>query len=140
MFDLKRRKRQDPEPSDPKGEEEEMNQLNWTQEEWDRKLQKRQERLDEEEKERAGKIRKANRLEKGWELLNLCREIMEEEGYHWQKSKERREEERKKQERLAEASAKREKTLNRLEAKKLQTKITETLKELPRNRRILLEG
>ena len=51
-----------------------------------------------------------------------------------------REERMRKQERLAEASAKRERTLNRLEAKKLQTKITETLKELPRNRRILLEG
>ena len=79
-------------------------------------------------------------MEKGWELLNLCREMMKEEGYHWQKSKDRREEENRRKERIAEAAAKREKTLERLATKKLQTKITETLLELPENRRIILEG
>ena len=122
-----------------KDPEEEPDQLNWTQEEWDKKLQKRQERLDKEEQERSERIRKASRLEKGWELLNLCKEMMKEEGYHRQKSKERREVERRKQERLAEASAKKECTMEKLETRKLQTKITETLKEFPRNRRILLE-
>ena len=68
---------------------------------------------------------------------------MQEEGYNWKKSKERREQERReemeRQERLNIAAEKKEKTLQKIEKTKLQKKITDSLNQIPRNRRILLE-
>ena len=124
-------------------EEEEEDKLNWTQEEWTRRLMRRQKRLEKEEEERQKRISKAKRMEQSWELLRLCHEMMEEEGYHWKKSKERREQEKKnedeRQARLELAAEKRAKTLEKLETHKIQQKITDKLQELPQNRRILAE-
>ena len=89
-------------------------------------------------------MEKQRKMEKSWELLKLCREVMKEEGHSWKVSKERREEERtremEKHERLRRAAGQREKTLEKAEDKKKQLRITENLGKLPENRRILLEG
>ena len=75
--------------------------------------------------------------------MKLCREVMSEHGYNWKISKERRElmrkEEEEKRERQSRAAKKKEETPERIENKKLQRKITDTLGELPRNKRIILE-
>ena len=115
----------------------------WTQEEWDAKIKKREEEIELEEKTRQERMSKQRRLERSWDLLKLCREMMREEGYNWKISRERREEERRKQEekaeRLQRAAKQKEKFDERMEVKKKQQKITETLGKLPINRRILLE-
>ena len=115
----------------------------WTQEEWTERIKRRQERMDMEEKERTAKIEKAKRMEKSWELLRLCKEMMKRDGYNWKISKERREQERAKnlerKERLERAAANKEKTLEKIERKNIQSKITDRLNQLPNNRRILIE-
>ena len=64
---------------------------------------------------------------------------MEKVGVHWEKSKERREYERGKAERMRMVEVKK-KTLNEKEArKKMQQSITETLEKLPENRQKLIK-
>ena len=115
----------------------------WTKEEWDEKLRRRQARIDKEEIERLEKIEKAKRMEKGWDLIKLCKKMMQEEGFNWKISQERREQMRKEEiertERKGRAAVKKTETLEKIENKNLQRKITDTLGKLPRNRRILLE-
>ena len=69
--------------------------------------------------------------------------MIETEGDKWQKSKERRFEEKMKYEererRLQVAGEKKRQTLDKLEKRKIQNKITENLRQLPENRRILIE-
>ena len=78
----------------------------WTQEEWDAKIKKREEEIELEEKTRQERMSKQRRLERSWDLLKLCREMMREEGYNWKISRERREEERRKQEESSKAEGK----------------------------------
>ena len=61
---------------------------------------------------------------------------MKKEGETWEISKERRES--KKLERLERARNQKEKTLEKLRTTEIQTKITENLKLIPKNRRILV--
>ena len=80
------------------------------------------------------RIEKAKKLEKGWELLRMCKEMIKKDGVNWQISKERRENERRqeweKKERLETAKRKQ----NEWKTRNLQTKITDTLEKLPKNR------
>ena len=117
------------------------------QEDWDKKLAERERRIMMEEEKLRNQIQKSEKAKKSWELswklLTLCREALEIDGTNWEKSKERRAEEKKKEEekleRLRRAEIKRNTLTEKLEKRKLQTKITETLQELPQNRRILVE-
>ena len=68
--------------------------------EWEEKLQRREERIAEEEEKRATQIEKAKKIKQSYELLNLCRKTLETEGITWKKSKERRELERTRLERI----------------------------------------
>ena len=65
---------------------------------WEKMLEEREIRIETEEKERTAKKAKAERLERSWDLLNLCREV-DKDGLSWKKSKERRETERDRKER-----------------------------------------
>ena len=81
--------------------------------------------------------------EKSWDLLALCKQMMEEEGTNWEKSKERRElkkkEEEERMERRNKAAAKSREARENWERKMTQQRITETLKKLPKNKHILIE-
>ena len=61
----------------------------WTQEEWLKRIKERQEALDKEEEERTKRIELSKKLQKGWEMIRICKELMETEGYKWKISKER---------------------------------------------------
>ena len=50
-----------------------------------------EERIQEEEREK--RLEKARNLEKGWELLRICKEMIEKDGVKWNTSKERKEDE-----------------------------------------------
>ena len=75
--------------------------------------------------------------------MRLCKETIEENGEKWKKSKERRDLEKmehlEKSERLGRAAVRREETLELIEKRKIQQKITENLKLLPENRRKIIE-
>ena len=113
------------------------------QQEWQERLKEREERIAREEYERNKLKSTAERIEKGWLLMKLCREMIELNGEKWKKSKETRDRERRedleRQERLQVAGNKRKKTLHKLALKNIQTKITETLDKLPENRRKRIE-
>ena len=125
----------------PKGRTEEEEKA--AQAAWEEKLRIREERIKEEERIRIKKINLAERMSRSWHLLNLCRETMKREGLNWEKSKERREEERtkmlEKDDRMKKAAGKKKAALEKHHRKELQTKITTQLKLIPKNRRILLE-
>ena len=57
----------------------------------EREEKTRTEKTTEFEKERKERIERAERLSKSWELLRLCKTLIEEEGTKWRKSVERRE-------------------------------------------------
>ena len=52
----------------------------WTQEEWLERIREKQEILDKEEEERNKRIELSRKLKQGWELLRICKELMETEG------------------------------------------------------------
>ena len=99
--------------------------------------------MKEEEHRREKQIEKAKKLQKGWELMRLCRKTIEENGEKWRKSKERRDlekqEELEKNERLERAAKKKSEVMDQQLRKKTQQKITESLKLLPENRRKLVK-
>ena len=82
-------------------------------------------------------------MQKSYELLRLCRKVQETEGINWKISKERRDQERKaledKAERIQRGAHKKKQTLERIDKKLKQQRITQELEKLPDNRRILLE-
>ena len=110
---------------------------------WEECLEDKERKMEEEEKERKSREEQMISMEKSYELLNLCRKTLEEEGETWIKSKERRDMERvveeERKERLTRAGVKREETLKKLKRKETQTKITDKLKEIPENRRKMIE-
>ena len=111
--------------------------------EWRERIREREAQIEEEEKSREKLIEKAKKLQKGWELMRLCRETIEENGEKWKKSKESRDlektEQLEKSERLGRAEKRREETLELIGKRQIQQKITENLKLLPENRRKLAE-
>ena len=149
IFELSRRKKHKTENRDKEVEAVEVEETEtrwekaWTQEEWNKRIKEQQDQLDKEEEERNKRITLSKRLQQGWELLRVCKEIMETEGYKWKISKERQEMERnrreEKEERLRRAQGLNQKAIETENMKQIQKKITESLRELPGNRRILLE-
>ena len=85
-------------------------------EEWNIRIKEREENPLREEAERTERIEKAKRMQKGWELMRLCKQTIEENGEKWKKSKERRalerSEEEERKERKDKAAEKRRKTLD----------------------------
>ena len=107
--------------------------------EWEERVAEMEERMRREEEEREQRQKKARKIQQSYDLLRMCKEMMEKEGVHWAKSKERREYERGKAERMRMVEVKK-KTLNEKEArKKMQQSITETLEKLPENRQKLIK-
>ena len=111
--------------------------------EWNERIAEREEFLLREEKERCDRIEKAKRMQKGWELMRLCRNMIEENGETWKKSKARRdierEEEEQRKERKAKAAEKKKQTIEKIESRRKQQKITDCLMKLPENRKRLVE-
>ena len=114
---------------------------NWEDEEetkryWKTMLEEREIKITREEQERERRIKKAEKLERSWLLLKLCREVMSKEGENWRISKERKEEERRKEidkhERLETASRKKEAVRTKQKCKELQTRITDELNKMPK--------
>ena len=65
---------------------------NWEDEEetkryWKTMLEEREIKITREEQERERRIKKAEKLERSWLLLKLCREVMSKEGENWRISK-----------------------------------------------------
>ena len=85
---------------------------------WKKMLKDRQIRMETEETERKERRAKAERLEKSWALLRLCRELMAKEGLNWKISRERRDDEKQKE-------------VERFERKKLAEK-NQTMQKLHR--------
>ena len=112
-------------------------------EEWNQRIRDREEKLLKEEAERSERLEKAKIMQKGWELMRLCKQLIEENEEKWKKSKERRELERsgdeERRDRKDRAAEKKRKTLEKIETTKTQQKITDCLKILPQNRRRLVE-
>ena len=112
-------------------------------EEWKERLREREIWMQEEETRRVERIEKARKLQRGWELMRMCKEMIEENGEKWKKTKERRDmekrEELEKRERQRRAAEKREITMEKIQKKRIQQKITEKLNILPENRRKLIE-
>ena len=113
------------------------------EEEWREKLRNREIQNQEDDHRREKQIEKAKKLQKGWELMRLCKEMIEENGEKWKKLKERRDWERREEmvrkERLEKAAAKKKEMMDNLEKMKIQKKITENLKILPENRKKLAD-
>ena len=112
--------------------------------EWDIRRKEIEENIRGEETEREERIEKARKLEKGWELMRLCKQLIEENGEKWKKSKERRDIERTEEEerkaRRDKAAGKKRETLEKIETKKIQQKITDCLMKLPQNRIRMVES
>ena len=75
--------------------------------------------------------------------MRVCKELMEMNGYNWKISKERRDLERnrleEKEERIRRVQKLKRNIVETERRKYMQKKITESLGELPKNRRLLLE-
>ena len=91
------------------------------------KKRMQEETAKQESKEREERIKKANKLEKSWELLRQCRKMLEENGEKWRKSRERRDMERKQQEEKEERIEKARQKEEGWKIIRTQKKITETL-------------
>ena len=108
-----------------------------------KRIKEIQEEMEREELERKKRIEQSKRLQQGWELLRVCKDLMEMNGYKWKISKERREMERSKLEerhdRIKRAQKQKMDIVETERKKNIQRRITESLGELLRNRRILLE-
>ena len=107
--------------TEPDKSEEEM------QKEWEALVAEIEERMRREEEEREQRQRKAMRLQQSYDLLRLCKHAMEKEGLNWEKSKERREYERGKAERMHIVEMRKNVIKDKVEKDRLQEKITESL-------------
>ena len=138
IFNIKRRKMNET----PEIEKAAQEVIEIEERDWDRVIWLREEEMKKKAEARSRRIAEAKRKEKSYELLRLCKKIMELEGSHWKKSQERREVEKReaeeKRERLNKAEAKKRKTLHKIKCNKIQEKITSSLMMLPENERKLI--
>ena len=111
---------------------------------WEKYLMDREVSIKEEERCLKERKEKAKKLERSFELLRLCTEVLKEKGKKWAVTKERRElemiKETEKHERITKAKSKQKEIRDQVKKQTTQTKITKKLAELPSNRRIILEA
>ena len=97
--------KKEPEVGVPKRPQNDGEEMPVTTEEEENEEKKRM-----EEERKAARLEKAEKLSKSWELLRICKKMLEENGHKWTKSKERREierrEEEEKRERIEKANKK----------------------------------
>ena len=118
---------------------------------WERIKAERDQKIKEQEAAREKRIELANRLEKSWDMIRICKAIIKEHGPGWQESKEKREQQRKleveKAVRLKRAEMGRNEVIQRVTEEKI-LKITSMLpsksrtrleNEESRDKRILLQ-
>ena len=138
IFNIKRRKMNET----PEIEKAAQEVIEIEERDWDRAIWLREEEMKKKAEARSRRIAEAKRKEKSYELLRLCKKIMELEGSHWKKSQERRELEKReaeeKRERLNKAEVKKKQTLHKVKCSKIQEKITSSLLLLPENERKLI--
>ena len=101
---------------------------------WEKRIQDQEEKAREQEIVRKERLELAERLEKGWELIRLSVSFIKENSPAWEKTKERKIEERKleieKSERLEIAELKKRKA----QEKDIKDKIMEKMKILPQEK------
>ena len=103
---------------------------------WEEERRKRKEFMENEEKTRQERIRKAKRLEESWRLSNLCRKFIQENSQVWQERDIDRMEEKEhleRMERRMKAKRKKQEYMEEQNNREKTRRITEMLKELPRN-------
>ena len=102
---------------------------------WQKRRKEILERIKEEEERMKKKIRKASRLQKGWELTIECKRLLIEYDNVWQEEEDKREKRRKEQERNEQrekARIKKAKFDEKQEIKRNNQKITDMLEKIPR--------
>ena len=108
-------------------------QQRWEFFDWEGKMREYEKDMLEKEKIEKRRKEKAAKLEKGWELMRLCKAFIEENSKAWKDEEESRriqkDEEEKKMERLREAARKK----GRMPEEIIQRKISEIWKTTPRN-------
>ena len=96
----------------------------WEIYDWDRKMKEYEKELKDEEEKRVRRKEKAEKREKGWELMKICKKFIEENSTTWKDEeevrKQRKDLEEKREERLREVARK-----NQLKENEIQKKISE---------------
>ena len=98
---------------------------------WEERRREILERLKKEEDERIEKVEKAQRLNRGWELNRLCREIIKENAKNWDEREEKQEKERielEKKEKIEKAKYKQKEYREKRETTR---KITDMMSSIP---------
>ena len=107
----------------------------WELYDWDRKMEEYRKEIEDEENARQRKIEKSKKLEKGWELMKICKKFIEENSKAWKDEdemrKKKKDAEEKKTERLRTVAIKK----GRLKENEVQRKILEALAEVPQMER-----
>ena len=102
----------------------------WTQEEWLERINEKQKEMEEAEAQIIKRIEQSRKLQQGWEMMRLCKEMMKLNGNKWRKSKERRELERnrleEREERIGRAQRLKLDIMEKEKKKQIQRRITES--------------
>ena len=95
--------------------------------------------LEEEARIRNERLKKKEIKEKSWELYKRCQNFLEENDKDWERRRNEREIEKKKQERLSLANTKQERIRQKVKERKLEEDIKKGLAKLPPKRRNEIE-
>ena len=98
---------------------------------WQARRQEILKRLEEEEEERSRRLEKAQRLNRSWELMRLCKEYIRENSNKWVDREDEEEKARKREEQRQKALNKKEEFKKKHENKMKMQKITDLLTKIP---------
>ena len=106
---------------------------------WEEHLENHRIYLEEEARIRNERLNKKEIKEKSWELYKRCQNFLEENDKDWERRRNEREIEKKKQERLSLANTKQERIRQKVKEIKLEEDIKKDLAKLPPKRRNEIE-
>ena len=106
---------------------------------WEEHLENHRIYLEEEARIRNERLKKKEIKEKSWELYKRCQNFLEENDKDWERRRNEREIEKKKQERLSLANTKQERIRQKVKERKLEEDIKKGLAKLPPKRRNEIE-
>jgi colicin import membrane protein len=102
---------------------------------WEGKMTAFRREIEREENEKKQRLEKANNLEKGWELLRLCRDFLRENASEWTDRQEEQRVRKIEEERKAERLRKSERKKGKFEERKINEKIIVAIETLPKRER-----
>ena len=137
-----------PEPWEPNYEEEKVNrdtkEIEKEEEEktdWDIEIKKHKEELENElEKKREKEKLKIKEEDYAWKFFSECKDYLEDNNKYWEARRRKREEDRKREERLSIANQKRENIKEKILERKLEKDVEERMKQLPESERNRIEN